>query len=162
MDMPSPKGTNCAMNTCLARSPGAMLAWPAYTSLRATIDSGIDTTASSATRICSPGANERCPPASNDRRNATGAPGEIAISTMPMSAARGRSKARVTTIARAGTAISTAKSPLATSPGCRQSQRNSPTTIPHPKVSMTVKTVAAAAIVRRFSGIGPLIGIGGL
>ena len=48
--------------------------------------SGIDATASTATAICSVGANERCPPASSDRRSATGAPGEIAISTTPTSA----------------------------------------------------------------------------
>ena len=64
------------------------------------IEAGMD---SAALRL---GAYARC----RERRNASGAPGAIDISTMPISASRG---ARVTASAMAGAATSTAKSPRA-------------------------------------------------
>ena len=53
------------------------------------MDTAIETTAASATVTCSPGAKDRSPPAPSERFSATGAPGAIAMSTMPTSAARG-------------------------------------------------------------------------
>ena len=61
---------------------------------------------------------ERAVPAGPERpAQRHGAPGEIAMSTTPIWASLGNSRARVTTSASAGTAISTQKRPLTIGPG---------------------------------------------
>ena len=121
------------------------------------MDSGIETTARSATEICRLGAKAWWPPAPSDRRSATGAPGEIAISTTPIAASRGSSSSRVTASASAGTAIRTAKRPRTIVPGRCQIHRSSPGAMLRPMLNITVNTVTTADAVTTHSGIGPLI-----
>ena len=70
---------------------GRSIALAGIVLLNAAIHNGIDTIARWPAQICNAGANDRCPPAPSERRSATGAPGAMAISIMPISAARGRS-----------------------------------------------------------------------
>ena len=58
---------------------------------------------------CSAGAKPRLPPASSARRNATGAPGEMAMSTMPTAIGPVSPKTFNASTASAGTGTTTAK-----------------------------------------------------
>ncbi len=78
---------------------------------------------------------------------------------IPTSAGRGRSSARATSHATAGTATSTENNPFSIRPGRSLTQRNSPGTTVSPTSNMMVNTVARAAADSNQSGTTPVTGI---
>ena len=93
---------------------------------------------------CSAGANARLPPASSARRSATGAPGEMAISTMPTATGPLSANTLSASTASTGTGTTTAKTTAAsTTRRCSAAAICSRPSI-SPSANMTANTVAVA------------------
>ena len=105
---------------------------------------GTVSTASITIARCSAGANSRLPPASNARRSATGAPGEIAMSTMPTATGPFNPNALSARTASAGTGTTTAKTTAAST--TRRSSAALICSRPsiNPIANMTANTVSVA------------------
>jgi len=105
---------------------------------------GTVTTASMTIARCSAGANSRLPPASSARRSAIGAPGEMAMSTMPTATGPFSANALTASTAIAGTGTTTAKTTAAsTTRRCSAAAICSRPSI-NPIANMTANTVTVA------------------
>ena len=107
-------------------------------------EAGTVTTASITIARCSAGANARLPPASSARRNATGAPGEMAISTMPTATGPFSANALSASTATTGTGTTTAKTTAASTTRRFSAAATCSRPSIKPMANMTANTVTVA------------------
>ena len=143
-EAPRAIGSSCAKKTWRAIWSGVTVKSAAKIQSRIATLAGIVTTASITIATCSAGANSRLPPASSARRSATGAPGEMAISTMPTATGPFTANALSASTATTGTGTTTAKTTAAST--ARRSSAAAICSRPSikPMANMTANTVNVA------------------